>query len=75
MTMNTPKELIESRAKIADPSAMQDLLEKTRAVNRVLQSRRDPGTPDYQRLARLLCELSAANVYMIDREEIGRAHV
>jgi len=68
VTMNTPKELIESRAKIADPSAMQDLLEKTRAVNRVLQSRRDPGTPDYQRLARLLCELSAANVYMIDRE-------
>ena len=68
MTMDTPKELIESRAPIANPSAMQDLLEKTRAVNRILQSRKDPGTPDYQRLARLLCELSAANVYIINRE-------
>ena len=26
MTMDTPKELIESRAPIANPSAMQDLL-------------------------------------------------
>ncbi|GAB6280284.1 MAG: GTP-sensing pleiotropic transcriptional regulator CodY [Thermovirga sp.] len=68
MAMDTPKELIESRAKIVNPSAMQDLLEKARAVNRVLQSRRDPNTPDYQRMARLLCELSAANVYMFNRE-------
>ena len=68
MVMNTPKELIEARAKIVNPSAMQDLLEKTREVHRVLQSRKDPNTPDYQRMARLLCELSAANVYMINRD-------
>lgn len=68
MTMETPKELIESRAKIANPSAMEDLLVKTRAVNRVLQSRKDPNTPDYQKVAKMLCELSAANVYMINRD-------
>ena len=68
MVMNTPRELIESRAKIVNPSAMQDLLEKTRAVNRVLQSRKDPNIQDYQRLAKLLCDLSAANVYMINRD-------
>lgn len=66
--MDTPKELIDSRPKIVNQSAMQDLLEKTRAVSRVLQMRREGATPDYPRLARLMCDLSAANVYMINRE-------
>lgn len=47
---------------------MSDLLEKTRHVSRVLQSRLDSRTPDYQRLAKLLTELSTANVYIINRE-------
>lgn len=47
---------------------MADLLEKTRMVSRVLQNRIDNRTPDYPRLARLLTELSSANVYMINRE-------
>lgn len=64
--MDTPKELIDSRPKIIKESAMQDLLEKTRAVSRALQMRREGSSPDYQRLARLLCDLSAANVYMIN---------
>ncbi len=66
--MNTPKELIENRPKITDESAMQDLLEKTRVVSRVLQARKDRGTPDYPKLARLLCDLSAANTYIINKE-------
>jgi transcriptional pleiotropic repressor len=68
MTMKTPRELIESRAKIVNISAMQDLLERTRAVNRMLQNKKGTGSQDYQRLAKLLCEQSAANVYMIDHE-------
>jgi transcriptional pleiotropic repressor len=47
---------------------MNDLLEKTRQVSRVLQNRIDNKIPDYQRLARLLTDLSAANVYLINRE-------
>ena len=47
---------------------MEDLLEKTRIVCRVLQNRPDNRTPDYQRLAKLLSDLSNANVYMINRE-------
>lgn len=47
---------------------MMDLLEKTRVVSRVLQNRLDSRSPDYQRLARLLTDLSTANVYMINRE-------
>jgi hypothetical protein len=66
--MNTPKELIESRPKILNPSAMQDLLEKTRLVGRALQNRKERSTPDYHKLARLLCDLSAANVYLINQE-------
>lgn len=66
--MDTPKELIEARPKIMNQSAMQDLLEKTRVVSRVLQSRKDRGAPDYPKLARLMCDLSAANVYIINRE-------
>jgi transcriptional pleiotropic repressor len=47
---------------------MDDLLEKTRLVGRVLQNRIDNKTPDYQRLAKLLTDLSAANVYLIGRD-------
>jgi transcriptional pleiotropic repressor len=47
---------------------MDDLLEKTRMANRVLQNRIDNRMPDYQRLAKLLTDLSSANVYMINRE-------
>lgn len=47
---------------------MEDLLEKTRMVNRVLQNRQNNRAPDYPRLARLLTEISSANVYMINRE-------
>jgi transcriptional pleiotropic repressor len=49
-------------------SEMEDLLNKTRAVSRVLQSMTGSRLPDYQRLARLMTELSAANVYIINRE-------
>ncbi|MDR1133347.1 MAG: GTP-sensing pleiotropic transcriptional regulator CodY [Synergistaceae bacterium] len=47
---------------------MNDLLEKTRQVSRVLQNRIDNRMPDYRRLAKLLTDLSAANVYLINRE-------
>ncbi len=56
-------------AKTGDSSKeMQELLEKTRQVNHALQGRRDGATPDYNRLARLLCEFSTANVYVLSRE-------
>ena len=66
--MNTPRELFENRPKITDEAAMQDLLEKTRVVSRVLQARKDRGNPDYPKLARLMCDLSAANVYIISKD-------
>ncbi|MDR1915704.1 MAG: GTP-sensing pleiotropic transcriptional regulator CodY [Synergistaceae bacterium] len=47
---------------------LNDLLEKTRMVSRVLQSRLNNRTPDYQKLAKLLTDLSSANVYLINRE-------
>ncbi|MDR1472101.1 MAG: GTP-sensing pleiotropic transcriptional regulator CodY [Synergistaceae bacterium] len=47
---------------------LNDLLEKTRLVSRVLQNRLDNRMPDYQKLARLLTDLSSANVYLINRE-------
>ncbi|MCR5336315.1 MAG: GTP-sensing pleiotropic transcriptional regulator CodY [Synergistes sp.] len=66
--METPRELIENRPKIVDQAAMQDLLEKTRVVRRVLQTRRDIMTPDYTKIARLMSDLSASNVYLINKE-------
>lgn len=66
--METPKELIDSRPKILNQSAMQDLLEKTRIVSRALQARKDRGVPDYQKLARLLSDLSTSNVYIINQQ-------
>lgn len=47
---------------------MEDLLEKTRIVSRALQSRQNSKEPDYQRLTRLLTDLSSANTYIINRE-------
>lgn len=47
---------------------MEDLLEKTRIVSRVLQNRSDNKRPDYQKLAKLLSDLSDANVYMMGRD-------
>jgi transcriptional pleiotropic repressor len=47
---------------------MDDLLEKTRLVGRVLQNRIGNKTPDYQKLSKLLTDLSEANVYLIGRD-------
>ncbi|MDR3331116.1 MAG: GTP-sensing pleiotropic transcriptional regulator CodY [Synergistaceae bacterium] len=47
---------------------MEDLLAKTRMVNRVIQNRLDSRSPDYPKLAKLLTDMSSANVYMINRE-------
>jgi len=66
--MDTPRELIEARPKILNESAMQDLLEKTRMVSRALQAGKAGSSPDYPRLARLMSDLSAANVYVINRD-------
>ncbi len=68
MTMETPRELIESRPKIVNPTAMEDLLDKTRIISRTLQSAGMAPHPDYQKIARLLCDLSTANVYIINGE-------
>lgn len=66
--MDIPKDILDSRPKIVNQSAMQDLLEKTRAVSRALQMRRNGSSPDYPKLARLMSDLSAANVYVINKE-------
>lgn len=66
--MDIPREIIEARPKIENQPAMQDLLEKTRAVSRALQMRREGSSPDYPKLARLMSDLSAANVYVINKE-------
>lgn len=47
---------------------MKDLLEKTRLVSRALQSRREGTRPDYGKLAKLLCDFSEANVYILGRD-------
>lgn len=66
--MDIPQDILDSRPKIVNQSAMQDLLEKTRAVSRALQMRRNGSSPDYPKLARLMSDLSAANVYVINKE-------
>lgn len=66
--MDIPKDILDLRPKIVNQSAMQDLLEKTRAVSRALQMRRNGSSPDYPKLARLMSDLSAANVYVINKE-------
>ena len=53
---------------IDDDPGLRDLLEKTRQVGRALQSRWEGTKPDYNKLSRLLCEFSTANVYIIGRD-------
>ena len=65
---NTPKELIDARPKLLDSSAMQDLLEKTRLVSRELQMSDVNSPVDYPKLARLMSDLSAANVYIVNTQ-------
>jgi transcriptional pleiotropic repressor len=63
-----PETAVYNDQKISGGSDMEDLLEKTRAVSRVLQNRASNRLPDYQRIAKLLTDLSSANVYIINRE-------
>ncbi len=67
--VKTLKQTMEARPKILNPSALEDLLEKTRLMNRALLNRQDGG-PEYQKLAHVLSDLSAANVYLLD--QIGK---
>ena len=57
--MNTPRELFENRPKITDEAAMQDLLEKTRVVSRVLQARKDGRILGYAWTSEYDCPLMA----------------
>ena len=59
---------LESTHLLDEDPGLKDLLEKTRQVGRALQSRREGTKPDYNKLAKLLCEFSTANVYLINRE-------
>ena len=52
----------------SDTPEMQDLLDKTRQVSKAMQGRRDGTRPDYNKLARILCEFSTANVYVLNDE-------
>ncbi|MDD2207058.1 MAG: GTP-sensing pleiotropic transcriptional regulator CodY [Aminobacterium sp.] len=62
------KKITDSNPVIVEDPAMKDLLDKTRQVGRALQNRREGTKPDYNKLAKLLCEFSTANVYIINRE-------
>ncbi|WP_034326212.1 MULTISPECIES: GTP-sensing pleiotropic transcriptional regulator CodY [Aminobacterium] len=62
------KKMVDKNSIIVEDPAMKDLLEKTRQVGRALQSRREGTKPDYNKLAKLLCEFSTANVYIINRD-------
>lgn len=53
---------------IDDDPGLRELLEKTRQVGRALQSRWEGSKPDYNKLAKLLCDFSTANVYLIGRD-------
>ena len=66
--VKSDKKVAENKIGIVDDPAMKDLLDKTRQVGRALQSRREGTKPDYSKLAKLLCEFSTANVYIINRE-------
>lgn len=52
----------------ADSPEMRELLETTRQVGRALQGRREGSRPDYSKLARILCEFSTSNVYLVARD-------
>lgn len=62
------KKITDSNPVIVEDPAMKDLLDKTRQVGRALQNRREGTKPDYNKLAKLLCEFSTANGYIINRE-------
>lgn len=64
----TKEKLTEGLNSAADNAEMHELLEKTRQVGRAMQGRREGRCPDYNKLARLLCEFSTANVYVLNRE-------
>ena len=53
---------LENSHLLDEDPGLKDLLEKTRQVGRALQSRREGTKPDYNKLAKLLCEFSTANV-------------
>lgn len=62
------KNILDDTHIIDEGKGMRDLLAKTRLVGRVLQSRREGIKPDYNKLAKLLCEFMTANVYIVSRE-------
>lgn len=66
--MSIMRDSMEKVSVAVDNEEMHDLLEKTRLVGRAFQSRREGSRPDYNRLAKLLCEFSTANVYIINRD-------
>lgn len=72
--VKSDKKVAENKIGIVDDPAMKDLLDKTRQVGRALQSRREGTKPDYSKLAKLLCEFSTANVYIINREGLILGH-
>lgn len=47
--------------------ALDELLKKTRRVNRAFQSKREGEPLDYTKLAGMLSEFSTANVYIVDK--------
>jgi transcriptional pleiotropic repressor len=67
--VNSANEVLDMLPRVLeeDPN-LKELLEKTRQVGRALQSRREGTRPDYNKLAKLLCDFSTANVYLINRE-------
>lgn len=68
MKRNYMKNAFHQEVTADDNPEMQNLLEKTRQVSLAMQGRRDGGRPDYNKLARILCEFSTANVYVLDHE-------
>ena len=66
MKRNYMKNAFHQEVTADDNPEMQNLLEKTRQVSLAMQGRRDGGRPDYNKLARILCEFSTANVYVLD---------
>jgi len=68
MMVEEEKNILDDTRIIDEGKGMRDLLAKTRLVGRVLQSRREGVRPDYNKLAKLLCEFMTANVYIVNRE-------
>ena len=48
-------------------TVLNELLEKTRLVNRAFQSKREGEPLDYNKLSKMLSEFSTANVYVVDK--------